>query len=312
MIARETERLLSQATDRRGVTPPELLPRVRMALAKFIFRDDPSPETASIKDFIRELRADDLCLVIACERSDEAAWESLVRNLDSTVRSAARRVASNADDADDLAGAIWAELHGLRTDGSGNRKSKLAYYSGRGSLAGWLRAVVAQLAVDEFRRRSRFVGVEDERELDHFAAAAHDEHSGHRAAPAADPEEMLDQKRSAADVTNSLTEAIAALDDEDRLIMKMYYFDSLKLKDIAATFGFHEATASRRLGRIQGEIRRTVENRLRSDHGWSEAEIRQRLAEIAAGLGVSIEKMFILLTLVVLVQELAGPNVLFM
>ena len=70
-----------------------------------------------------------------------------------TVRSAARSASANEDAAEDLAQSIWAELHGLRVREDGRPASKLAYYSGRGSLAGWLRAVVAQLSVDSFRKQ---------------------------------------------------------------------------------------------------------------------------------------------------------------
>ena len=71
---------------------------------------------------------------------DETAWADLVKNFDSTVKSAARKYAKNAEDTEDLAGSIWAELYGLKKDADGKLKTKLSYYSGRGSLAGWLRA----------------------------------------------------------------------------------------------------------------------------------------------------------------------------
>jgi len=53
-----------------------------------------------------------LCLILACERGDETAWSDLVKNFDGTVKSAARKYAKNAEDAEDLAGSIWAELYG--------------------------------------------------------------------------------------------------------------------------------------------------------------------------------------------------------
>ena len=116
---------------------------------------------ADVKNFIDEIRADDLCLIIACENGNEAAWADLVKNFDATVKSAARKYAKNAEDAEDLAGSIWAELYGLKKDADGKLKTKLAYYSGRGSLGGWLRAVTNQLAIDQFRKESKFVQIEE-------------------------------------------------------------------------------------------------------------------------------------------------------
>src|SRR6185369_13691250 len=144
-------RLISRATDSRGLTAPDVRPRIEHAINKYLIQNG-KPDARDISTFVDEIRADELCLVLACERGDEKAWENLVKTFDSTVRSAARKICSNSEDAEDLASSIWAELHGLRTDVDGNRKSKLAYYSGRGSLAGWLRAIVSQLAVDEHRK----------------------------------------------------------------------------------------------------------------------------------------------------------------
>jgi hypothetical protein len=153
-IDEAVKRLLSRASNSRGVEAVDLRPRVGSALEKYLFKDDPQAEHREVVAFIDEIRADDLCLILACEKGDEKAWEDLVANFDSTVKSAARKISSNNEDAEDLASSIWAELYGLRQDADGNKKSKLAYYSGRGSLAGWLRAVVSQLAVDQYRKQS--------------------------------------------------------------------------------------------------------------------------------------------------------------
>ncbi len=92
----------------------------------------------------------------------EAAWNDLVKSFDATVKSAARTISKNAEDAEDLAGSIWAELYGLKHDKDGKLKSKLSYYSGRGSLAGWLRAVTNQLAIDQFRKMKKLVQIEED------------------------------------------------------------------------------------------------------------------------------------------------------
>lgn len=297
-------RLVARAGDARGVRAADLRPRVDSALGKYLFRDNALAETHEIRAFVDELRADDLCLIVACERGDEKAWEDLVANFDATVRSAARKIAANTEDADDLASSIWAELYGLRTVADGSKKSKLAYYSGRGSLAGWLRAVVSQLAIDQFRKQSKFVQIEETREFENLAEDSSN-HSGNSAVlhHTESPEELLSEKRTAADVSAALRTAIAGLEDEDRLVLKLYYFDDLKLKDIAATFGYHEATASRKLVRIQSEIRKAVEKELKKSHGWSDPEVKRHLAETAAKLGVSFEKMFATLLALAVVQD---------
>lgn len=301
-IDEAVERLISRAENSRGLAGGDIVGRVEAALEKYLFKDDANAGNAEIKAFIDEIRADDLCLVIACERGDEAAWEALVQQFDPTVKSAARKAASNAEDAEDLASSIWAELYGLRTDADGNKKSKLAYYSGRGSLGGWLRAVTAQLAVDGFRKQAKYVQIEEDREFENLANEAAGD--GQKIAHDSSPEELLTDRRTAADVTEALAQTVAELEPEDRLIMKLYYFDELKLKQIADTFGYHEATASRKLARIQSEIRKGVERRLKNTHGWTENEVKKYLSETAESLGVSLETMFAAVTLAVLLQEI--------
>lgn len=304
VVAESIERLLGRAANSRSLKPADLAVRVQLALGKYLFRENAEPQHAEIKAFVDDIRADDLCLVIACEKGDEKAWEDLVANFDATVKSAARKISANNEDAEDLASSIWAELYGLRHDADGNKKSKLAYYSGRGSLAGWLRAVVSQLAVDQFRKQSKFVQIEENREFENLANEASENSNNHHVVSHADsPEQLLGDKQATGDVSAALKAAIESLDAEDKLVLKLYYFDDLKLKDIAATFGYHEATASRKLVRIQSEIRKSVERDLRQHHGWTEAEVRRYLAETASKLGLSIEKLFAALLVMAAMQD---------
>jgi RNA polymerase sigma-70 factor (ECF subfamily) len=299
------KRLVARASNARGISDQELRPRVDAALEKYLFKADPTAEHKDVVSFVDEIHSDDLCLIVACEKGDEKAWEDLVANFDSVVKSAARRISSNNEDAEDLASSIWAELYGLRQDADGNKKSKLAYYSGRGSLAGWLRAVVSQLAVDQFRKQSKYVQIEETREFENLAEESSN-HSGNNnlVHHEQSPEELLSEKQSTTDVSAALRTAIDSLEAEDKLILKLYYFDDLKLKDIAATFGYHEATASRKLVRIQTEVRKCVEKELKKHHGWSDGEVKKYLSDAASKLGVSLEKMLALLMLAALLQDL--------
>ena len=139
LVTEGANRLLSRAEDSRLLKPDVLLSRITAAVHKYLLRDDPQISAQNISSFIDGMQADDLCLIVACENNDESAWSDLVERFTTTVRSAARSASSNEDAAEDLVQSIWAELYGLRIGKDGKPSSKLAYYSGRGSLAGWLR-----------------------------------------------------------------------------------------------------------------------------------------------------------------------------
>lgn len=302
LIDRAAAAMLSRAEDRRGLEITDVRPRLDAAVRKYLPGEALQP--AEIKEFVDQIRADDLCLIIACERGDERAWEDLVAQFDSTVKSAARKISLNNEDAEDLAGSIWAELYGLRQDAEGNKKSKLAYYSGRGSLGGWLRAVVSQLAVDQFRKQSKFVQIEEDREFDNLAEASSNNADNSAVLSHTDnPEHIFSEKQTAADVATALKHAIESLKADDRLILKLYYFDDLKLKDLAKTFGYHEATASRKVARLHSDIRKAVETRLREQHGWNDSEVKRCLSDMASKLGISFEKLFAAMLIAAVLQD---------
>lgn len=284
-----TRELLSRVADNRSLDPLFLIQRVRKVVDKYLLRDDANASDKAIQSFVEGLQAEDLCLVVACERGDQSAWEELVQRFSVTVRSAARSASPNEDAAEELAQSIWAELHGLRSREDGIPAGKLAYYSGRGSLAGWLRAVVAQLAVDHHRKQSRLVQTEEDSEFDRLAQD--DKNYEATASTIIDPEKEIANKFAANEIRMALSDAVEKLADEDRLLVKLYYFDELKLREAGAVLGVHEATASRRLTRIQNELRTSVQRFLVEKHGWTKAEAERNFAEVALHLEADLETM---------------------
>lgn len=285
-------RLLARAADARALDVEALAPRVRAALDKYLLAHDANAPADAVNEFIDALHADDLCLIVACERGDQQAWSDLVAQFGVTVRSAARSASSNEEAAEDLAQSIWAELHGLRVREDGRPSGKIAYYSGRGSLGGWLRAVVGQLAIDQHRKSSRLVQTELDTDFDRLARESHQaEDSFSAAQSASDPESALSEQRTAGDVEAALAKVLGELPPEDRLLVKLYYFDGLRLREAGAVLGVHEATASRRLTRIHGEVRERVEAILMKEHGWTKVETARSLSEAALRLDSDLELM---------------------
>ncbi len=287
-ILESVTRLLARAVNSRGLGAEDLLPRITTVVEK-TFRD--AINLPEMRTFVESLHVDDLCLVLACERGDNDAWQELFTNFGSTVRSAARKITSNTEDAEDLANSIWAELHGLKINTNGKPSGKLGYYSGRGSLAGWLRAVVAQLAIDAHRKISRLVQIEEDREFENLAHEADGREIGKFHATEENPEKSLIEKRGTLETETALKKAIGELAAEDKLLIKLYYFDGLNLKQAGAVLGFHEATASRRVVKIQTNLRKRVEQILQTERGWKPDEIKQVLGNAANILQTDIEQI---------------------
>jgi len=290
-IADGAQRILVRAANSRSLNVDSLLTRVRATVEKYLLKHEPEATSKAIAGFIDTLHADDLCLVIACQRGDQAAWSDLVEGYTATVRSAARAASSGAELADDLAQSIWAELHGLKVRDDGQPAGKLAYYSGAGSLGGWLRAVVGQLAIDRHRREARLVQTEEDADFDRLARNGDADEDGRIFHTTANPEDELATNLAAATVEKALAQALSELDDEDRLLVKLYYFDGLRLREAGEVLGFHEATASRRLTRIHADVRKRVEKLLMEEHGWTQTEATRSLSEVAANLQMELEPL---------------------
>lgn len=159
----------------------------------------------------------------------------------------------------DIADELFAELYGLR-ERDGERQSLFRYFQGRSSLSTWLRAVLAQRYVDRIRASRRMEPLPDEE-----AMAPPSVMQGSRTTGRTDPEEP----RCRAAVKDALDVALDALEPRDRLRLRCYYTQALKLVAIGKLFGESEATASRQLARVRKELREAVQARMRAVHGYT-------------------------------------------
>jgi RNA polymerase sigma factor (sigma-70 family) len=151
--------------------------------------------------------------------------------------------------------------------------------------------VVAQLAVDQHRKSSRLVQTEEDADFDRILSQGHDDNNWTSHGGAVSPEVEVSRKFAAVDMQKALTDSITQLSAEDRLLVKLYYFDGLRLKEAGAVLGVHEATASRRLTRIHADLRRAVETTLIEDKGWSRQETEEAFADFALHLEADIEPL---------------------
>jgi RNA polymerase sigma-70 factor (ECF subfamily) len=163
-----------------------------------------------------------------------------------------------------LADSLFADLYGVNAR-DGVRRSKLVFYTGRGSLEGWLRTVMAQEFINRYRKQKRTVSLEEQTEDGvQFAAAVPE--------PAYASDRTSDQRLEAA-----TDEALAELSSEDRFTLASYYLDGRTLAEIARALGLHESSVSRRLERLATGLRKRILAGLRMQ-GMSHAQATEALA----------------------------------
>src|ERR1022692_2653684 len=191
--------------------------------------------------FLLTLRVDELALAHACAAGNNSAWELFLTRYREKLYLSALRIAREDSAARDLADSLYAELYGTTTR-EGERVSKLASFTGRGSLEGWLRTVLAQEFVNRYRRTKRLVSLDEE-----------SEDGAQFAAPDPEPLPSADSRRE-----TSTDAALAALSSEDRMVLAAYYLDGRTLAEIARMLGVHESTISRKLDKLAKSLRKKI------------------------------------------------------
>lgn len=226
-------------------------------LTTVVGRWNAAAEAGEVRQFLAVLHLEELVLTRACAAGNDTAWEQFLTRYRAALYSTAYKIAPDEASARELADSLYAELYGVSDSGK-VRASKLLYYSGRGSLEGWLRTVLAQEYVNRHRRTRRETSLDE--------AVEQGQQFSSPSKPGDPPaDDRIDQATAA---------EIAALDAEERFLLASYYLDGRKLAEIARVLGVHESTISRKLERTTTALRKRIRKRL-IDGGMSASQAEE-------------------------------------
>jgi RNA polymerase sigma-70 factor, ECF subfamily len=224
------------------------------------------------RELYLNLRVEELVLAHACACGNETAWETFLLRYREKLYDIARAIAREDSAARELADSLYADLYGT-TMREGSRVSKLASYTGRGSLEGWLRTVLAQEYVNRYRRQKRLVSLDEESEAGMQFAAADSA-----------PVSALDLR-----LESATDEALSTLTAEGRFILASYYLDKRTLAEIARTLSVHESTISRKLEKLAKFLRKRILTGL-TRRGMSRRQAEEALEADVRDLQIDIRK----------------------
>ncbi len=282
-----------------GVAREEFIESVTMAINKYLARSvegsSAGASTEDVRQLLSELQASDLYLALACARGNEFAWWDFDANYRRFVERIAQHLASAGADAEEVVDFVYTELYGTRVV-EGIRQSKFATYTGRGTLRGWLRAVVWHTIVDLHRARRDEISIDDWSE----GGGETDDRPGWRAQAHAGERAMVEsvtRERYGAPTLAALDAAFAALDDHEKLLLLYYHVEGLKLREIARLVEeprsplrrwfqrqskrrnaipqsrVHESTVMRWLEKVYARVHERFRDDLRDKSGFSDEEI---------------------------------------
>jgi RNA polymerase sigma-70 factor (ECF subfamily) len=225
---------------------------------------------AEPEEFCATLRIEDLVLARACAAGNDRAWEVFMLRFREKLYDIARQITREDSSGRELADSVYADLYGTRQR-EGERISKLTSYSGRGSLDGWLRTVLAQEFVNTYRKQRRLVSLDEE-----------SEEGAQFAAP--EPENVTPADAILARATD---EALRGLSAEERFVMSSYFLEERTLAEIARTLSVHESTISRKVEKLTKQLRKQILKNL-VKLGLSRRQAEEALTVDVRDLGLDI------------------------
>jgi RNA polymerase sigma-70 factor (ECF subfamily) len=193
--------------------------------------------------FWRALHLEELAIARGCALGRESAWRRFLAQYQERLTRAAVEMTGSAALGEELASALYSELFGL-TERGGKRWSPLLRYSGRGSLMGWLRAILAQRRVNQYRKLGRETALGE-------------------IEPAAAVSEQLELERLE-DLRAAIKMTLSEVSAEERFLLSAYYLDQHTLHEMSRVLRVHEATVSRKLKRATERLRKQLLQTLRA------------------------------------------------
>ncbi len=222
------------------------------------------PPNAVGIESLADLHCGDLFVACGCELGDRAA----LRRLEETCL---RDLPSHAGlDPGELRQVVRAKLL-VKT---GDRPPKIATYSGRGALKGWVRAVAARAAINLTRRQRGEVPLEDRDE---------------RLMGSLDAETTNLKRLCAREFRSVFTDAFATLSPRDRTILRRHYVDGVTMDRIAAAYRVHRITVVRWVDKARDELASEIRRRLSKRAGSRKGELESLVRFVRSQLDLSLK-----------------------
>lgn len=236
------------------------------------------PEEASgdpLASRLGALRAADLYLAAACARGVPEALRVFEERFQPDVVAAIARTHPAPDLADEISARVRRKL---LVAGDGGRAPRIAEYSGRGDLHGWVKVVAAREAISAVRRAPRESPSGDAERLADLLGGD-------------DPELEHLKRTYAAEFRDAFRTALAGLAVRERNLLRHQYVDGLSVDEVGAIYRVHRATAARWVAKAREELEAAVRAGLAARLRVRPAELESILRLVQSRLEVSLHAL---------------------
>jgi RNA polymerase sigma-70 factor (ECF subfamily) len=229
-------------------------------------------ESLGVREELAQLRAADLTLAWLCCRGHVGALAVFEREYISRLPERLRRIDGSPAFIGEMMQRVRERLL-VPVDG----RIRLAEYAGRGSLLSWTQVAATRLALNHRR---------DEKPDRHLNADDVD-----LVGVTDDPVMELLKRRHAADFKEVLTQALDALGEAERELLRLHFVDALTLGQIGQIEGVDKSTVSRRLAAIHETLLDRTREGLKARLGVSHSELDSLMTVVQSRLSLSLERL---------------------
>lgn len=222
--------------------------------------------------FLASVQAADLYLAAACAQGIPAALRAFDEHFLSRLPTFLTRLRPADSFIEEMRQVLREKLL-VATPG---KKPKIAEYSGRGSLLGWVRVTAVRTAISARRNKDEILGADsDDLSVDAFAAEA-------------SPEMDYLKTRYRKEFQTAFHSALEKLTAEQRNLLRLHFVDGLNIEKIGALLHVHRATIARWIAAAREQILDNVQRDLHQRLHLGQSEFDSLVNLVRSQLHVSI------------------------
>jgi len=220
---------------------------------------------------LTSLEVRDLCLAFACGQRDARALAVVDKEHFSRLAEFIATVGTDSAFVDE----VRQKLREKMFIGSAERPPKIADYTGRGPLGGWIRMAAIRTALN----LRRDAGAPAPAQLEEKLAAE------------SDPELDLIKRQASGELASAIRESLGSLPADDRTLLKLHYVDGLSIDRMAPMFKLHRSSVARRIAKAREQVLADTCRLLSERLGANSKELKSLLRIARSQLDVSIPRI---------------------
>lgn len=229
------------------------------------------PEGEEAAAAVASMHLSDLYLACACLRGDARAMKAFDAHFLREVAQFVAQIDRSPAFVDEVRQQLREKLF-VHEEGV---VPKIADFSGRGPLGGWIRVSAVRTALNLRRGKKEQAGV-DEDEVPSLKTDA------------PDPELDYLKTRYGRELREALQTTLAGLPSDERSVLRMHYIDGLNIDEIGTAYRVHRATVARWLAASREKILDLTKKMLREKLKLDAGEVESMIGLVQSQLDVSI------------------------